>query len=122
MKRSIIGQVGLFSLLASLGAGCAAEQTTHELESDQTAEGARMVGIGSDGEELPTAMSSSDRPIQRRLSDPTKSSCPGCGPVPDPWKSIVGPVPDPWQTKSPPDPPGKNVSGTPSSDGSNRKP
>lgn len=25
-----------------------------------------------------------------------QAGCPGCGPVPDPWKSVAGPVPDPW--------------------------
>lgn len=95
-------RIARFALLAACAIGCAAEPTTYGLESDQTAAGVWMVGLGSDGEELPnTADLPGSSAEERHLVAPAKSSCPGCGPVPDPWKSIAGPVPDPWQTRPP---------------------
>ena len=107
---------GLSALLVAAAVGCAAEQT-NDFYGDETGGGAQIVGLGSDGEELPSGFDSSDRPVQKKhIVDPTRSTCPGCGPVPDPWKSVLGPVPDPWQTKN-----NTGSSGT-DNNGSNKKP
>jgi hypothetical protein len=115
----MFGPIGLLLVLAAFAGGCGAEPTLHEGEGDEAVQGAQLIGIGGNGEEMPSAGVSTEQPVQNKhLATPAKSSCPGCGPVPDPWKSVRGPVPDPWQTKNP-----APTSGETGGDGNgNRKP
>jgi hypothetical protein len=109
MKRLMIGHLGLFTLLAAFAVGCGDEEPTETEESEQTSDGVRMVGLDQYGEEVPGGAKVVEKKAQKQRVEASKS-CPTCGPVPDPWKSIFGPVPDPWEPKS--SSPGGSGSGT----------
>lgn len=99
MKRSIINLAPLS--LAIVLAGCA------DASPDASEPELADVGIGELDDRQPatsdeSASSHADSQHQRL------HRCTGCGPVPDPWKSIAGPVPDPWD----PDPPADSAAGT----------
>lgn len=103
MKCLNIGHLGLFTLLAAFAIGCGDEDPTETDESEQTSDGVRLV----DSTEMPGAKVIEKKEIQKQPIGASKT-CPTCGPVPDPWKSIFGPVPDPW---SPPSSPPSNGGG-----------
>jgi hypothetical protein len=94
MKR-IIGRLGLFTLLAAFAVGCGEEDPAETDESEQSSDGVRL----SDSTETPGAKVVEKKEIQKQPIG-ASTSCPTCGPVPDPWKSIFGPVPDPWDPPS----------------------
>lgn len=102
MNRFIIGRLGVVSLLAALLAlGCAIEQSS-DGGDDQTETGdesSQMVGTGTTGDEQ---VSAGEGSLLKHNTDgrrPESGVCPGCGPLPDPWKKM-GPLPDPWSSSS----------------------
>jgi hypothetical protein len=83
--------------------GCAAEPPRTN-EPDESEDGVELVGALDRGSAKTNAPASSEPGVKRYRAVPTANGLDECGPVPDPWKSLVGPVPDPWNTKRPPDP------------------
>jgi hypothetical protein len=114
MKRLLVGL--LISSLAVVTAGCAGESATVEDENEPDLAGVVLVGIDQYGEEEPLGTSQGGN-ASSRIETP-HASCQGCGPVPDPWKSIVGPVPDPWDPDPPADP---SANGSGGADGHSKR-
>ena len=101
MNRFIMGRLGIVSLLAALLAlGCAIEQTT-DGGDDQTETGGESShsGIGTTADEQVSAGEHSLLELGTGARRPDNGVCPGCGPLPDPWKKM-GPLPDPWSSSS----------------------
>lgn len=108
MNRFIMARLGVFFLLSAFAAvGCAIDSSSSE-DGDQTEQGddgSSGAGIGSSSDEQ---ISAGENTLVKHSSDPGKPDngvCPGCGPLPDPWKKM-GPLPDPWTS------PGSSSSGS----------
>lgn len=111
MKRLLVVGTLTSSLvaLAALATGCAAELPAPEEEHEQAFDHqGPLTDLGRAHAEEPTSTSDG-------LRVEAATGCHGCGPVPDPWKSVAGPVPDPWD----PDP---SSAHTPASSGSSGRP
>lgn len=77
-------------LLALALVGCT------NVDEDPEDTGNVEVSASTGAEDQSAVDSAATHPIGTKLS----GYCASCGPVPDPWKSIVGPVPDPWHKKA----------------------
>ncbi len=104
MKRHrLIGSIII--PFAVVGSGCAVESTASEEDASEEPN-VVLFGIDEYGDEGQPSFDGHARShVEKR-----HASCQGCGPVPDPWKSIVGPVPDPWDPDRPADPPANDGS------------
>jgi hypothetical protein len=100
MKRVIIGRAGVFALAFAFATGCAAEASTVEAEEHEPEEQAGVGLVHDPIGSVGNLATSAERPIQIKRIGNTPKGCGGCGPVPDPWQSVLGPVPDPWHRRN----------------------
>jgi hypothetical protein len=96
--RKIASHLVAFAAALTL-AGCAVEEEADESAQDPDTFGVRMVGIGADGEELPSGADAVGRPVHKEQA---RAATPGEGRPEHPWQSVLGPVPDPWADQPPP--------------------
>ncbi len=96
-RRTMTIRTWLVSIAVVALAGCAADETLPSEDPEATAGDASI-------HPSPTVQDRASASVQRVGT--ALEECPGCGPVPDPWRDLFGPyapqegpVPDPWVPK-----------------------
>jgi len=110
--------IGLISVLALTSAAACTGASEEETETSDSAETEINSGYAQ-GDKGTQAVDAWGRPIEQRPTNPG-AQCPGCGPVPDPWKSMQTPPSNPWHTQAAGTNTGSSNTGT--NTGTNGKP
>ncbi len=101
MKRLLLA-LSIVPLTLSGIAGCAVDAAPSDDDDVPNLTGGVHAEINRDGKDIGETTSDVGETAHRLQA----SGCTGCGPVPDPWKSVAGPVPDPWTPDKPTEPAG----------------